>query len=128
MVTLSMLTEVLRRHGIRDPVSKISVELKTPESTLCDWLMFAQQHSLTFKKIAGMTLKQFKEIREQSSQPCARMLQPDGDYIIAGSRKLLLAQRYKTIDDRKGRRHFPLHWQTMSPERLVRLLGRRYAY
>ena len=96
MVTLSMLTEVLRRHGIRDPVSKISVELKTPESTLCDWLMFAQQHSLTFKKIAGMTLKQFKEIRAQSSQPCARMLQPDWDYIVAESRKPLLTQRYKT--------------------------------
>ena len=29
MVTLNMLTEVLRRHGIGDPVSKISVDLKT---------------------------------------------------------------------------------------------------
>jgi len=68
MVTLNMLTEVLRRHGIGDPVSKISVDLKTPESTIRDWLKFAQQHSLTFTKIAGMTLKQFKEIRAQSSQ------------------------------------------------------------
>lgn len=87
MVTLNMLTEVLRRHGIGDPVSKISVDLKTPESTIRDWLKFAQQHSLTFTKIAGMTLKQFKEIRAQSSQPCARMLQPDWDYIVAESRK-----------------------------------------
>ena len=87
MVTLNMLTEVLRRHGIGDPVSKISVDLKTPESTIRDWLKFAQQHSLTFTKIAGMTLKQFKEVRAQSSQPCARMLQPDWDYIVAESRK-----------------------------------------
>ena len=49
MVTLNMLTEVLRRHGIGDPVSKISVDLKTPESTIRDWLKFAQQHSLTRK-------------------------------------------------------------------------------
>ena len=96
MVTLNMLTEVLRRHGIGDPVSKISVDLKTPESTIRDWLKFAQQHSLTFTKIAGMTLKQFKEIRAQSSQPCARMLQPDWDYIVSKSRKPLLTQRYKT--------------------------------
>ena len=95
MMTLNTLTEVLRRHGIGDPVSKISVDLKTPESTIRDWLKFAQQHSLTFKKIAGMTLKQFKEIRAQSSQPCARMLQPDWDYIVAESRKPLLTQRYK---------------------------------
>ena len=42
MVTLNMLTEVLRRHGIGDPVSKISVDLKTPESTIRDWLKFLQ--------------------------------------------------------------------------------------
>ena len=76
-MTLAALTEVLRRREIGDPVSKISVDLKTPKSTVSGWLKFAQQHSLTFKKIAGMTLKQFKEIRAQSSQPCARMLQPD---------------------------------------------------
>lgn len=46
MVTLNMLTEVLRRHGIGDPVSKISVDLNTPESTIRDWLKFAQQHRL----------------------------------------------------------------------------------
>ena len=96
MMPLNMSTEVLRRHGIGAPVSKISVDLKTPESTIRNWLKFAQQHSLTFKKIAGMTLKQFKEIRAQSSQPCARMLQPDWDYIVAESRKPLLTQRYKT--------------------------------
>ena len=87
MMTLTALTEVLRRCEIGDPVSKISVDLKTPKSTVRDWLKFAQQYSLTFKKVAGMTLKQFKEIRAQSSQPCARMLQPDWDDVVAESRK-----------------------------------------
>ena len=87
MMTLTALTEVLRRREIGDPVSKISVDLKTPKSTVRGWLKFAQQHGLTFKKVAGMTLKQFKEIRAQSSQPCARMLQPDWDNVVAESRK-----------------------------------------
>ena len=87
MMTLTALTEVLRRREIGDPVSKISVDLKTPKSTVRGWLKFAQQHGLTFKKVAGMTLKQFKEICAQSSQPCARMLQPDWDNVVAESRK-----------------------------------------
>ena len=41
MVTLNKLTEVLWRHGIEDPVSKISVDLKTLEPTIRDWLKFA---------------------------------------------------------------------------------------
>ncbi len=62
-MTLAVLTEVLRRREIGDPVSKISVDFKPQKSTVRGWLKFAQQHSLTFKKIADMTLKQFKEIR-----------------------------------------------------------------
>ena len=57
MMTLTALTEVLRRCEIGDPVSKISVDLKPQKSTVRDWLKFAQQHGLTFKKVAGMTLK-----------------------------------------------------------------------
>lgn len=87
MMTLTALTEVLRRCEIGDPVSKISVDLKTPKSTVRGWLKFAQQRGLTFKKVAGMTLKQFKEVRAKSSQPCTRMLQPDWDYVVAESRK-----------------------------------------
>ena len=77
MMPLTALTKVLRRREIGDPVSKVSVDLKPQKSTIRDWLKFAQQHSMTFMKIAGMTLKQFQEIRAQTYQPCARVLQPD---------------------------------------------------
>ena len=46
MMSYSSLAELLRRSALGDPVSKISVALDIPESTLRDWLEFAKQPKL----------------------------------------------------------------------------------
>lgn len=52
MMSYSSLAELLRRSALGDPVSKISVALDIPESTLRDWLEFAKQNKLDYETLS----------------------------------------------------------------------------
>ena len=49
MLNYSSLMKLLRRAALGDPISKISVALSIPESTLRDWLAFAKQNKLDYE-------------------------------------------------------------------------------
>ena len=87
MMSYSSLAEVLRRSALGDSVSKISVALDIPESTLRDWLEFAKQNKLDYETLSSLTPRDFAELRAKNTRPTSRTVQPDWEDVLVQSQK-----------------------------------------
>ena len=87
MMSYSSLAELLRRSALGDPVSKISVALDIPESTLRDWLEFAKQNKLDYETLSSLTPRDFAELRAKNTRPTSRTVQPDWEDVLVQSQK-----------------------------------------
>ena len=87
MMSYSSLAELLRRSALGDPVSKISVALDIPESTLRDWLEFAKQNKLDYETLSSLTPRDFAELRAKNTRPTSRTVQPDWADVLLQSQK-----------------------------------------
>ena len=72
MLNYSSLMKLLRRAALGDPISKISVALSTPESTLRDWLAFAKQNKLDYETLSSLTPHDLTELRAKNTRPTSR--------------------------------------------------------
>lgn len=85
MLFLPTLVELLRRRELGDPLSKISVALQVPQSTLRDWLTFAANKNLTFESASKLTQQQFRELRER--KPAWKVFTPDWEELFIESKR-----------------------------------------